>query len=97
MDPATRTFQAVRIEVNGELEDLRKGLAAAMRALGRGGRLAAISFHSLEDRIVKQTFREAQESGEYRILTKKPIRAGESEIAENRRSRSAKLRGLEKR
>jgi len=91
--PATRTFQALRIHVNRELDNLREGLAAATEALNPGGRLVVISFHSLEDRIVKWFFRETQS---LRVLTKKPLMAGEEECAANPRSRSAKLRAAEK-
>jgi len=91
--PATRVFQALRIHVNRELESLREGLVAATEALNPGGRLVVISFHSLEDRIVKWFFRETQS---LRVLTKKPLMAGEEECAANVRSRSAKLRAAEK-
>ena len=95
--PATRTFQALRIFVNRELEDLRALLEAAPRILKPGGRVVVISFHSLEDRIVKDAFREGatQEAG-YRILTKKPVTASEEESDRNPRARSAKLRAAEK-
>ncbi len=96
--PATRTFQALRIYVNHELEDLRKllGPAGAPRILRPGGRLVIISFHSLEDRIVKDAFREGVRTGRYRLLTKKPVSPGEDEVQHNPRSRSAKLRAAEK-
>jgi len=87
--PATRTFQALRIAVNGELEILTRTLAAAPDWLRPGGRAAMISFHSLEDRIVKHAFRQ---DDRWEVLTKKPIRPGEAEIRRNPRSRSAKLR-----
>ncbi len=90
--PATRTFQALRIAVNDEMGMLERALAALPRALAPGGRAAAISFHSLEDRQVKIAFREAQKAGFLDILTKKPIEAGPEEVARNRRARSAKLR-----
>jgi 16S rRNA (cytosine1402-N4)-methyltransferase len=93
LHPATQTFQAVRMEVNGELESLRAGLDAAAQALIPGGRIGVISFHSLEDRIIKETFRY---SPLLTVLTKKPIRAGREEVLRNRRSRSAKLRLAEK-
>jgi 16S rRNA (cytosine1402-N4)-methyltransferase len=95
---ATRTFQAIRIFVNRELEDLRMLLAqnAAPRVLKPGGRLVIISFHSLEDRIVKDALRTGAQAGSYRLLTKKPVRAEEEEIALNPRSRSAKLRAAER-
>src|SRR5581483_5646298 len=92
--PATRTFQALRIYVNHELEDLRELLAAsgAPRVLKPAGRLVIISFHSLEDRIVKDAFREGARTGFYRLLTKKPVTASESEVQSNPRSRSDNLR-----
>jgi 16S rRNA (cytosine1402-N4)-methyltransferase len=94
--PATRTFQALRIFVNRELDDLRVLLQAAPQLLKPGGRLVVISFHSLEDRIVKDATREGAKLGHYRILTKKPITPGEEELDRNPRSRSAKLRAAEK-
>lgn len=96
--PATRVFQALRIAVNNELENLRVGLAAAVRVLERGGRLAVISFHSLEDRIVKEFFRAQARADEptLKILTKKPVTPQEAELAGNPRARSAKLRVAEK-
>jgi 16S rRNA (cytosine1402-N4)-methyltransferase len=94
--PATRTFQAIRIFVNHELDDLRGLLQAAPQVLRPGGRLVVISFHSLEDRIVKDALREAAAIGTYRLLTKKPVTATEAEVATNPRSRSAKLRVAEK-
>ena len=96
--PATRTFQAIRIFVNHELDDLRELLSeeAAPRVLKPGGRLVVISFHSLEDRIVKDALREGAHKGVYRLLTKKPVGATAEEIASNPRSRSAKLRAAER-
>ena len=95
--PATRTFQALRIFVNRELDDLRALLEAAPRVLKPGGRVVVISFHSLEDRIVKDAFREAQIRYKYfRVLTKKPVTASEEEHDRNPRARSAKLRAAEK-
>ncbi|PYV91578.1 MAG: 16S rRNA (cytosine(1402)-N(4))-methyltransferase [Acidobacteria bacterium] len=94
--PATRTFQALRIFVNRELDDLRKLLDTAPQLLREGGRLVVISFHSLEDRIVKDAMREGARRGEYRLLTKKPVTPGEEEIASNPRARSAKLRAAER-
>jgi 16S rRNA (cytosine1402-N4)-methyltransferase len=94
--PATRTFQALRIFVNHELDDLRALLEAAPQALKPGGRLVVISFHSLEDRIVKDAFREGAKRDHYRLLTKKPVTPGEEEIDRNPRSRSAKLRAAER-
>ena len=94
--PATRTFQALRIFVNRELDDLRALLEAAPQLLKPGGRLVIISFHSLEDRIVKDAFRDGVKQGHYRLLTKKPVTASEEEVDRNPRSRSAKLRAAEK-
>ena len=94
--PATRTFQALRIFVNRELDDLRDLLQAAPQILKPGGRLVIISFHSLEDRIVKDAFREGVKHGHYRLLTKKPVTASQEEIDRNPRSRSAKLRAAER-
>jgi 16S rRNA (cytosine1402-N4)-methyltransferase len=91
--PATRTFQALRIAVNDELGALRAGLDAALDRTAIGGRIAAISFHSLEDRIVKHTFREDPRA---RVLTRKPIVPDDEEIAANPRARSAKLRIAER-
>ncbi|MEK7142276.1 MAG: 16S rRNA (cytosine(1402)-N(4))-methyltransferase RsmH [Patescibacteria group bacterium] len=93
---ATRTFQALRIEVNDELGALKEGLEKATDRLADGGRLAVISFHSLEDRIVKNYFKEMSAKGEGKIITKKPIVPTEEEIKNNSRSRSAKLRLMEK-
>jgi len=94
--PATRTFQALRIFVNRELDDLRDLLKAAPRLLKPGGRLVIISFHSLEDRIVKDALREGAKQGHFQLLTKKPVTATEEEIGRNPRSRSAKLRAAER-
>jgi 16S rRNA (cytosine1402-N4)-methyltransferase len=97
IDPATRTFQAIRIWVNRELDGLDAFLAAAVARLGAGARLAIIAFHSLEDRIVKHTFRAlAQGEAALRILTKRPIEAGDNEVDRNPRARSAKLRAIER-
>jgi len=90
IDPATRTFQALRIFVNDELGSLRRALKKFPECMRSGGTLAVISFHSLEDRIVKHAFREDER---YTILTKKPIRPNEAEQQRNNRSRSARLRG----
>jgi 16S rRNA (cytosine1402-N4)-methyltransferase len=99
-DPATRTFQALRIVVNGELAELERLLEQLPACLAPGGRLAVISFHSLEDRMVKWRFRALAEpkGGEqrFRIVTKKPVTAEEDELAANPRARSAKLRVLER-
>jgi len=108
--PATRTFQGLRIFVNEELDELRLALSAAERVLKPGGRLVVVSFHSLEDRIVKNFFTErgkagggsrhlpevAQAAPSFRILTKRPVTAGDVEIAANPRARSAKLRAAER-
>jgi 16S rRNA (cytosine1402-N4)-methyltransferase len=94
--PATRTFQALRIFVNHELDDLQELLKAAPQVLKPGGRLVIISFHSLEDRMVKDAMREGARQGEYQLLTKKPVTAREEEIDRNPRSRSAKLRAAER-
>ena len=97
--PATQAFQAIRIEVNGELEMLSKTLKEIPMLLSPGGRVAVISFHSLEDRIVKEFFRSENSMGEESRLmpiTKKPIRAEEKEIGYNPRARSAVLRGAER-
>jgi 16S rRNA (cytosine1402-N4)-methyltransferase len=111
LHPATRTFQGLRIAVNEELTSLEHGLVDLLQVLKVGGRGAVISFHSLEDRIVKSSFRDAA-SGcncpkelpicvcgrvpKFKVLTSKPLRAGETELAENPRSRSARLRVIEK-
>ncbi|HEY4961629.1 MAG TPA: 16S rRNA (cytosine(1402)-N(4))-methyltransferase RsmH, partial [Terriglobales bacterium] len=96
--PATKTFQALRILVNRELDDLQTLLSkgAAPQVLKKGGRLVIISFHSLEDRIVKDALREGAHDGTYRVLTKKPVTAEQEEIDRNPRSRSAKLRAAER-
>lgn len=109
--PAKRSFQAIRIAVNGELDALPPMLHGAIDHLNPGGRLAVITFHSLEDRIVKRTFQEAARGctcppefpvcvcggkARAKLITKKPVEAAAGEQAENRRARSAKLRILEK-
>jgi 16S rRNA (cytosine1402-N4)-methyltransferase len=95
--PATRTFQALRIFVNRELDDLKALLEAAPRILKPGGRVVIISFHSLEDRIVKDAFREGSIKDKYfRVLTKKPVTASEEEQDRNPRARSAKMRAAER-
>jgi 16S rRNA (cytosine1402-N4)-methyltransferase len=95
--PATRTFQALRIFVNRELDDLKALLETAPTVLKPGGRLVVISFHSLEDRIVKDALRDGARQGWYQLLTKKPVTASEQEIDRNPRSRSAKMRAAERR
>lgn len=92
INPATKTFQALRIAVNDELRSIEEGLTKAFDALCPGGRIAAISFHSLEDRIVKRFFRELEKEGKGRSLTKRPMTPSDREVALNPRSRSAKLR-----
>jgi 16S rRNA (cytosine1402-N4)-methyltransferase len=94
--PATRTFQALRIRVNNELGEIQSLLKSAGSLLKPGGRLVLISFHSLEDRLVKDAFREAGRTKEFEVLTKKPVVAGEQEQMRNPRSRSAKMRAAEK-
>ena len=98
IDPATRTFQALRIWVNRELEGLDRFLEAAARRLRAGGRLVVITFHSLEDRIVKHTLRalERNAGAAVKVLTKKPIVPSEDEVGRNPRARSAKLRAAER-
>jgi 16S rRNA (cytosine1402-N4)-methyltransferase len=97
IDPATRTFQALRIWVNRELDELGRFLEAAARRLRAGARLAVISFHSLEDRIVKHTFRALAPAGAaFRVLTKKPVSPSDAEVERNPRARSAKLRAVER-
>ena len=97
IDPATRTFQALRIWVNRELDGLDAFLAAAARRLVANARLAVITFHSLEDRIVKHTFRAMAQAGQgLRILTKRPLVPADEEVARNPRARSAKLRAIER-
>jgi len=94
--PATRTFQAVRIAVNRELESLEAAIAKAIELLKSGGRICVISFHSLEDRIVKVTFKKFASDGAIKIITPKPLTPKESETKDNPRSRSAKFRVAEK-
>jgi 16S rRNA (cytosine1402-N4)-methyltransferase len=96
IDPATRTFQALRIWVNEELEGLDAFVTTAVQSLAIGGRFAAIAFHSLEDRIVKHTLKPLGVAGTVRILTKKPVEPGEPEMERNPRARSARLRAVER-
>ncbi len=94
--PSTRTFQALRIAVNGEIESLEIFLNHFFEFLDKGGRLVIISFHSLEDRLVKTAFRQCGKEGKGRVLTKKPVIPKEAEMTKNPRSRSAKLRAFER-
>lgn len=108
--PAKRTFQAIRMEVNGELPQLESALHQGLHRLAVGGRMCVITFHSLEDRMVKQTFKQVatppkvnrripvigEERLEYQLINRKPILASETELAENNRAHSAKLRGIER-
>ena len=94
--PATKTFQAIRIAVNDELGALREGLVKGFARLAPGGRMAVISFHSLEDRIVKEFFKKQGADGVGTIITKKPTTPGEEELTRNPKSRSAKLRIIQK-
>lgn len=94
--PATRSFQALRIAVNDELEALEEFIKKSVAALAHGGRLAVITFHSIEDRIVKHAFKNLQTEEMGTVLTKKPIMAGDEELHSNPRARSAKLRIFEK-
>ena len=97
IDPATRTFQALRIWVNGELDGLDVFLRAACARLRTGARFAVVTFHSLEDRPVKHTFRAlAAEGGTFRLLTKKSVVPGDDEVRSNPRARSARLRAIER-
>jgi 16S rRNA (cytosine1402-N4)-methyltransferase len=101
IDPATRTFMALRMAVNREVENLAALLEQAPRILRpggetSGGRLGIISFHSTEDRMVKQAFRSAEQTGLLQVVTKKPLTPSDEELAANPRSRSAKLRVAER-
>ncbi len=96
IDPATRTFQALRIWVNDELAGIETFLPAAVAALGSGGRLAILAFHSLEDRLVKHTFRRFAADGVVTLVTRRPIVPGDPEVARNPRARSARLRVVER-
>ncbi len=94
--PATRTFQAIRIEVNREMQELEAGLHSSLKVLRPGGRLCVIAYHSLEDRLVKNFIRDNARNGLLRPLVKKPVVPGTGETRENPSSRSAKLRGAER-
>ena len=96
LHPATRTFQALRIAVNRELENIGEGLANSWKSLGAGGVVAAISFHSLEDRLVKQFFHSRVKAGEAALLTPRPLGPSREEQNQNPRARSAKLRAIRK-
>jgi 16S rRNA (cytosine1402-N4)-methyltransferase len=95
IDPATRTFQALRIWVNRELDGLEAFLEQAVSALEPGARLAVIAFHSLEDRVVKHTFRRLAAGGGVALVTRKPVGPGDEEVQRNPRARSARLRVVE--
>lgn len=94
--PATKVFQALRIAVNDELNSLQDALPQALDVLDYGGRIVVISFHSLEDRIVKNTFKDWEDEGKVKILTEKPLEPTEEEVMKNPRSRSAKVRAVER-
>jgi 16S rRNA (cytosine1402-N4)-methyltransferase len=96
INPATKTFQALRMFVNDELGALREGLAGALARLSPGGRIAVITFHSIEDRIVKTMLRDAAYAGQGTLVTRKPLAPSPEECARNPRARSAKLRVFEK-
>jgi 16S rRNA (cytosine1402-N4)-methyltransferase len=94
VDSATRTFQAIRIAVNDEISELQALLAGVLDLLGPGGVFVCLTYHSLEDRLVKRAMRESARSGRGELVTKKPLVPGRDEVRENRRARSAKLRAL---
>ncbi|MFA5933969.1 MAG: 16S rRNA (cytosine(1402)-N(4))-methyltransferase RsmH [Candidatus Paceibacterota bacterium] len=94
--PATKTFQALRIAVNDELQTLEEGMKKGFESLAKKGRMAIISFHSLEDRLVKRFFKQKENEGVAKLITKKPITPTDEEVKSNSRSRSAKLRVIEK-
>lgn len=96
INPATKVFQALRIAINDEINSLRDGLPKAFDLLEKGGRLVVISFHSLEDRIVKNQFKDWDEKGSGKIITKKPVMPTREEVIKNKRSRSSKMRVIEK-
>jgi len=96
IDPATKTFMALRMAVNDELGNLKALLHQAPLHLAAGGRFGVISFHSTEDRLVKQSFRSAEQSGQFKVVTNKPISPADEEVNRNPRARSAKLRVIEK-
>lgn len=96
LNPATKTFQALRMAVNGELENMAKGMEAALEVLKPGGRLAVISFQGLEDKVIKKAAIEAKKKGILKVITKNVVRPGQEEMRNNPRARSAKLRVYEK-
>ncbi len=96
IDAATRSFQGIRIAVNDEFGHIERGLAAAIDALAPGGRLVVLCFHSGEERLVKEAFRVAKRDGKGHVLTKKPIRAMESEVRRNPRARPTRLRAFQR-
>jgi 16S rRNA (cytosine1402-N4)-methyltransferase len=96
INPATRTFQALRIAVNRELESLAELLQKAPARLASGGRMVILAYHSLEDRPVKQRFRELTKTGEFTAISRKAMRPDAEELANNRRARSARLRCIER-
>ncbi|MEI7481286.1 MAG: 16S rRNA (cytosine(1402)-N(4))-methyltransferase RsmH [Elusimicrobiota bacterium] len=94
--PATKTFLALRVAVNYEFDNLTRGIQKAMPFLTKGARMGIITFHSLEDRIVKETFKIMADMGDWKMVTRKPVIPSEAEVATNKRARSAKLRVIEK-
>jgi len=96
INPATRVFQALRIAVNDELENLKISLPKAIELVASGGRVVVVSYHSLEDGIVKSFFKNSEKNGKVKILTKKPLKPTEQEIKDNPSARSAKLRAIQK-
>ncbi len=96
LHPATKVFQALRIYVNDELNNLKEGLEKSVKILDKDGRIAVVSYHSLEDRLVKKFYKEKEKEGILKIITKKPITPTKVEVLNNRRSRSAKLRIAQK-
>jgi len=96
LHPATKVFQALRIYVNDELNNLKEGLEKSVKILDKNGRIAVVSYHSLEDRLVKKFYKEKEKEGILKIITKKPITPTKVEVLNNRRSRSAKLRIAQK-
>jgi len=94
--PATRTFLALRLAVNSELDNLLKGIHSATHFMNKGSRMCIITFHSLEDRIVKETFKSMVKLGGWQMITRKPVKPSDEEVAGNKRARSAKLRVIER-